>query len=98
MAAINPSQEFHHYDSRESSLRDDVVITQRLRSHNTRMREISLRVEEAILEVEEIDFVRGASQSGIDPTEVVAVNHIVGQIALLDEDHRPLTALSFVAS
>ncbi len=46
---------------------------------------------------QEVDFFGGAGEGGVEPTEVLAVEHVVGEVAIVDEDILPLSALRLVA-
>ena len=42
--------------------------------------------------VDEEEFLSGSGEGGIEPVDIVGGEHIVGHIALIEIDMRPLTA------
>ena len=47
--------------------------------------------------VDEIEFLGGAGEGGVEPVDIVGGEHIVRHIALIEIDVRPLSALRFMA-
>ena len=48
--------------------------------------------------IDEIKMTGGTREGGIEPVEIVGIDHIVGHVALVDIDICPLSALGLVAS
>ena len=52
--------------------------------------------EEAGVEVEEVGLLLGAGEGGVEPAQPLEVDHFFGEVALVDDDGRPLAALALV--
>ena len=52
--------------------------------------------EEAGMEVEEVGFLLGAGERGVEPAQPFEVDHLLGEVALVDDDGGPLAALALM--
>ena len=57
----------------------------------------SFFLEVFLFEVEQVDFPGGAGEGGVEPAEVLFVEHLVGDVTLLDYHRIPLATLCLVA-
>ena len=48
------------------------------------------------MEVEEVGFLLGAGERGVEPAQPLEVDHLLGEVALVDDDGGPLAALALV--
>src|SRR5690606_18103593 len=51
---------------------------------------------ETRVEIEQIELIAGAGDRGVQPAHVFAIDHFLGDVALIDEDGVPLAALGLV--
>ena len=55
-------------------------------------------MKEGIIEINEIQAFSGTGDGGVKPSPIFIGEHVICEVALVDEDSIPLPALRFVAS